>query len=111
LNEGYALRANLDGDGAPDYVIAWDAITCAGPVPRPYCGASQCAVDLFVSSAFRPGARPETIYAAAVSIGPGPGGLDVLQLAGRLANCREPDAPTDCIFHWAWRNGTLERIR
>jgi hypothetical protein len=111
LNEGYALRANLDGDGAADFVIAWDAITCAGSIPRPYCGASQCAVDVFVSSAFRPGTRPETIYAAAVSVGPGPGGRDVLRLAGRLANCRAPGAPPDCIFHWAWRNGTLERIR
>lgn len=111
LHDGYAKSANLDGDGVADYVISWDAIECAGPYTRPFCGASQCAVDIFVSSVYRPGARPESLYAAAVEIGPGPEGRDVLMLAGRLANCNEPGAPADCIFHWAWRNGTLERIR
>ena len=108
--EGYALAANLDGDGVQDYVIFWDAIQCAGQMPRPYCGASQCAVDVFASSVYAPGTRPETIFAAAVTVVPWSDGRDLIQIAGRLALCHQPDAPPDCLFLWGWANGELTRV-
>lgn len=108
--DGYAFAANIDGDGVQDYVIAWDAIQCAGSLPRPYCGASQCAVDIFASSRYAPGSRPDTLYAAAVAVVPGPGGRDLVQIAGRMALCQMPDAPPDCLFLWGWVNGELTRV-
>lgn len=108
--DGYAKAANLDADGVYDYVIAWDAIQCGPPYPRPYCGAAQCAVDIFVSSIYAPGTQPETIYAAAVDVVPGPDGRDLVQIAGRLALCNQPDAPPDCLFLWGWINGELVRV-
>ncbi|MFK7871363.1 MAG: hypothetical protein AB8B58_19275 [Roseobacter sp.] len=109
-HDGYAQAANLDGDGVQDYVIAWDSIECAGPMARPFCGASQCAVDVFASSSYAPGTRPKTVYAQSMAVVPGSNGRDLLQLAGRLANCRDPSAPPDCLFLWGWANGDLQRM-
>jgi hypothetical protein len=108
--DGFATAANIDGDGVQDYVIAWDSITCAGNLRRPFCGASQCAVDVFVSSIYTPGDRPKTVYAQGVWVVPGPNGRDLLQLTGRLANCQQPDAPPDCLFLWGWVEGDLQRV-
>lgn len=42
--------ADLDRDGAPDFVLDWGRITCPGSLPRPFCGAANCSHYVFLSS-------------------------------------------------------------
>lgn len=43
--------ADFDGDGAGDFIVNWSDITCRGPLgARPFCGAANCQIDIFMSS-------------------------------------------------------------
>lgn len=43
--------ADFDGDGAGDFILNWSDITCRGPLgARPFCGAANCQIDIFMSS-------------------------------------------------------------
>lgn len=43
--------ADFDGDGAGDFIVNWSDITCRGPIgARPFCGAANCQIDIFMSS-------------------------------------------------------------
>ena len=102
------LTGNLDGDGIDDIAIKWDAITCLGSYPRPLCGASQCAVELVLSS-HRFGEGDGTLYAAAADLVPLSNGNMGLKLAGTLATCRDIGRTT-CDFIWYWSGNSLEPL-
>lgn len=55
----YLLRGDLDRDGREDIVLDWSAVTCPGAMPRPFCGAANCSVDVFLSSIFARKGLPE----------------------------------------------------
>ncbi len=108
---GWLHAGEIDGDGTPDLVVAWDGVQCNGSLGRPYCGASQCAVDTFLSSVYPRTGAPESLYGAAVSLVQAPGGLAQLALVGRLATCGDAADPNDCIFYWGWDGSAFRRLK
>lgn len=92
----------IDGDGQPDVVVFWDGITCSGGYPRPFCGASMCSVQLFVSSLFARRGKPEELLAQSVWLQPLTNGNSGVVTVGSLATCQ---GRGNCEFLWYW-NGT-----
>lgn len=113
LTANAVRAANIDGDGNTDYVLAWDDVDCGAGSggSRPFCGASQCLVEVFLSSSWARGEGPEAMYAAAVDVVAGANGLDLVQTAGRLAVCNAPEAPPDCRFYWGWTVSGYGRVK
>ena len=102
------LAGDIDGDGAEDIAIKWDAITCRGSLPRPFCGASQCAVEVVLSSR-ELGEGQGTLYAQAAELTPLSNGNMGLKLGGSLGMCRE-FGRTACSFVWYWNGSSLEQL-
>lgn len=47
----YVRGADLDGDGAGDYILNYAGVDCQGAVTgRAHCGAANCLIDVFLSS-------------------------------------------------------------
>lgn len=40
----------IDGDDVPDYVLDWNIVRCTQGFARPFCGAANCSIDVFLSS-------------------------------------------------------------
>lgn len=93
------LSGEIDGDGTEDVVVFWDEITCSGGYPRPFCGASMCSAQIFVSSRHARGERPEDLLAQAVWLQPLSNGNMGVVTVGSLAACQ--NRPT-CEFIWYW---------
>ena len=111
VDAGALVQAEIDGDGQHDIVAFWDKITCAGSLPRPVCGASQCAIDVFLSSSFAKAGQPQTVYGATGTVIAGPAGRHILQIVGRLATCSHAQNPNDCTFDWGWTGTEFDRLR
>ena len=66
-----AIERDLDGDGAPDLIIADDGLRCSGPSIRSLnCGMQVCAVTFFL----RRGPLLQQVHSmlgAGLSVGPG----------------------------------------
>ncbi|MEM0948699.1 MAG: hypothetical protein AAGK37_14965 [Pseudomonadota bacterium] len=102
------LVGDVDGDGVEDIAVKWDAVTCQGNLPRPFCGASQCAVDMVLSSRVL-GEGQGTLYAQAAELVPLSNGNMGLKLAGSLGMCRELGR-TSCSAIWYWDGNKLAQL-
>ena len=98
-SQGYLLQGDLDLDGQDDIVIDWSLITCPGPLARPFCGASKCSVDVYLSRKYRPGAQPDGYLALGVTMQASPFGGAQLRMGGGLSDCGGAGA---CYGIWRW---------
>ena len=104
-NDGYTFdprdlgQADLDSDGVPDQILDWGDVTCAGAMPRPFCGAANCSIDVFLSS--RGGQLAGEFLGIGYEVVPGPMGTRGLRFGGTAGACARGEC--DFIFYW---NGT-----
>jgi hypothetical protein len=101
------LRGQIDADGVEDVVLNWGDITCRADSSRPFCGASMCAADVFLSAL---GGVPETLLAVGVRLQPLSNGLQAVATGGSLAMCQERGASA-CEFLWYWTGSGLDELR
>ena len=106
-------QTDLNGDGAPDTILFWGAVSCrigtfAGSVGGGNCGASQCLTSVFVSGTGR-GAEPDAEF---FSQGPvlDPARPGEIGFAVRLAVCRDAGLMPDCVSWHRWTGTELVRI-
>ena len=103
---GYLLSGNIDGDGVEDVVLDWERVACLSDLARPFCGASFCSADVFISTAFPALGQPETLLAVGVEIIPLNNGLDGIRVGGSSGNCyaegRDP-----CLYLYYWNGFSL----
>ncbi len=97
-----ALQAgDLDGDGAPDVVLNWREVTCAGQSFNGFCGAANCSIDVFMST--RGYVQPVQMLGLSAGIGPHRTGRLALAISGTYGLCGE----TGCDDPWVWNGATL----
>ena len=96
---GAAVQAgDLDRDGAVDFVVDWNGITCPGPFPRPFCGAANCSQMVFLSSrAYR---DPVDFLGTSLTIVPHRAGVLALRLTGSLSLCGAQGENCATPFVW-----------
>jgi hypothetical protein len=104
----YLLLGDIDGDGAEDVVIDWDAVRCLGSNPRPFCGASMCSADVFLSSVFPAKRKSEGLLAFGVGLVDLSNGAKGVKVGGPLAACQSVD---DCTFTYYWNGLELVELR
>ena len=103
------LAGNIDGDGAEDIVLNWDEIDCLAGPARPFCGASACAADVFLSMQFPRTRKPETLLAQGVSLQPLSNGNDGVQVGGTLNACLKRGFEA-CEFLYYWDGYGLREL-
>jgi len=96
------LSANIDGDGVEDIVLDWSQVTCTGGLPRPFCGASMCSAEVYISALYPRTGRPEGWLALGVRLQPLSNGNDGVAMGSSLASCRQIGKPGGCegILYW-----------
>ena len=97
--DGYMLRANIDGDGVEDVVLDWSAISCQQGEPRSFCGAANWESSTFISASYPRTGRPVDLYSLGVSITALSNGLDGVTFAGGLSSC---GGTGGCETTWYW---------
>jgi hypothetical protein len=100
------LIAQIDGDGAEDVVVDWSRITCSGPYPRPFCGASMCSAQVFLSAKFPRTQQPDDLLAAGVRLQPLSNGNMGVSVGGSLSMCSQR-GQTVCTFLFYWNGADL----
>ena len=106
---GYLLTAQIDDDGQMDAVLDWSKITCANG-GRPFCGASMCSADVFLSRLYPAKAQPEALLAVGVSIEPLSNGLSSVVLGGSLSSCSQFGLSA-CQGLWYWTGSDLQLLQ
>lgn len=101
------LSGEIDGDGIEDVVVYWNEITCSGGYPRPFCGASMCSVQLFLSSRHVRGERPEELLAQGVWLQPLSNGNMGVVTIGSLAMCQNRPS---CEYLWYWNGHEMVQL-
>ena len=101
--EDSALRqaGDLDGDGAPDYIIHYTDVYCQPDNIRGFCGAANCSIDVFMSS--RAYIRPFEFLAIDVEPVLAPDGRPGLRMFATPFICA--DGACDAV--WTWNGQTL----
>lgn len=89
---------DLDRDGRVDFVLDWGGITCPGAFARPFCGASNCTHDVFLSS--RGFTDPRVLLGTAITIVPHRAGGLGLRVQGSFSLCGEQGE--HCVAPWVW---------
>ena len=108
---GYIQPGLIDADQEMDYVVDWGRITCQGGFPRPFCGASNCSADLFLSQSFFPEGRPDSYLALGVSLIDLSNGRKGMQLGGSLATCAAAGkGQNGCQIIWYWDGSQMQQI-
>jgi hypothetical protein len=89
--------ADFDGDGAGDFLLNWNDVTCLGPIgARPFCGAANCQIDIFMSSlGYAPAPAFLGTSTEVVTLSDGRSGF---MLGGSLSLCSQGA----CDRPWAW---------
>lgn len=100
------LSGDIDGDSEPDIVVDWNNITCTGGYPRPFCGASMCSANVYLSAAFPSRQRPEELLAQGVRLVPLDNGNMGVATGGSLASC-QAHGTGGCEFIWYWNGQDL----
>jgi len=96
---GHLLSGDLDGDGSADLILDWGAVACVSGPPRPFCGAANCAAEVFLSS--RPDRVPfDVLLGAGVGIEAGPVGATRLTTGVTAGRCAESTRPGRCQMVW-----------
>jgi len=86
---------DLDRDGQPDGILNWDGVTCDAIGARPFCGAANCSVNIFLSS--RPG-DPQTFVVGGYQVAQAPNGMTGLRFGGTVGDCQRRDC--DAVLWW-----------
>lgn len=50
MDSAELLSGLIDADEQVDYVLDWNIVRCDGAMARPFCGAANCSIDVFLSS-------------------------------------------------------------
>lgn len=77
---------DLDRDGQPDRIIDWAGVICEGAIPRPYCGAANCSIDIFLTS--RPG-EPQSFLGVGYRVTTAANGAPGLRFGGTAGACAQ----------------------
>ncbi len=104
--DGGFLSGNIDGDNLPDVVVDWGRIECAGPDPRPACGASRCSVYVFLSRSFPLRRRHEELLGLGARFQQLSNGTDAVAIGGALMECRSVGLES-CEFLYYWNGSDL----
>lgn len=104
------LVGDVDGDGVEDVLLRWRAVQCAGRMPRPYCGASQCSADLFLSSQYARRGKPEYLLGLGMRLFPLTNGRMGIGVGGGLGDCRRNFGRDDCEYQYYWNGSKLARM-
>lgn len=113
IEPGGYVSGDIDQDGITDLLLDWGNVECSGTEwgqARPYCGASHCSIDIFLSRTFQRDGIYETL-----AIGGGLernvlGGLDVT-LGRGLSMCDDPAFGPGCTTRLRWTGASLEIIK
>lgn len=105
------LPAQIDGDGVEDVILDWREVTCASGAPRPFCGASMCSADLYVSALYPRTGRPENLLALGVQVQPLTNGNEAVVTGGSMRSCSREFGRPDCTFLWYWTGAAMARLR
>ena len=103
------LTGDIDGDGLPDVVLDWGAVQCYGPMSRPFCGASRCSADVFLSSAYHRKRSPETLLGQGVWLQPLSNGNIGVSVGGALNECYATGNQS-CTFLYYWNGFDLVNL-
>lgn len=104
--EGYLLEGEIDGDGRPDVVLDWSEVSCSGDMPRPFCGASLCSADVYLSGSFdRTG--PAQLLAQGVALVDLSNGNKAVEVGASLSGC----VGDVCTFYWYWTGQSFEELQ
>jgi len=102
----------LNGDGEPDTVLFWGAVSCrsgpfAGSAGGGNCGASQCLTSIFISGTGRGTAADAELFSQGPVFDPTrPGEVGFV---ARLAVCRQAGLMPDCLTWHRWTDTGLVR--
>ena len=108
---GYIQQGLIDADADTDFVVDWGKIQCVTGISRPFCGASQCAADLFLSGSFFPEGRPDSFLAQGMNLIDLSNGRKGLQLGGTLSMCNAAGKGTSgCQFIWYWDGTQMQQL-
>lgn len=107
VSEGAFQAANIDGDGAEDIVLDWGSVECDGAMRRPFCGASQCLVEVFMTAAAAQGRGPEQILAQGAGLVPLSNGSIGVRTGLTLESCKG----AVCAAIWYWTGAGFERLQ
>lgn len=113
IEPGTYVSGDIDQDGVADLLLDWAGVECFGtnlPETRPYCGASHCSVDLFLSRSFQREGIYETLAIGGKLVRNAAGGLDV-ELGRGLASCDDPMFGPGCITRLRWTGAALDIIK
>jgi hypothetical protein len=86
---------DLDRDGVPDRILDWVGVTCGGAIARPYCGAANCSIDVFLSS--RPG-DPQSFLGVGYTVTQAVNGAPGLRFGGTAGACARGEC--NRVFWW-----------
>ena len=91
-----AIEAHdLDRDGVPDQIVDWAGVTCNAAMARPYCGAANCSIEVFLST--RPGA-PQSFIGVGYSVAQAANGALGLRFGGTAGACARGEC--DRVYWW-----------
>ncbi len=98
---GAFLVGEIDGDGKEDVVLDWRAVECLSGSAYPYCGASQCSADVFLSATFARRGQPFPLLALGVRLQPLDNGTMAVAVGGSMSTCaRMGQSPCETLFYW-----------
>lgn len=95
IAEGAVAAHDLDRDGVPDRILDWAGVTCGGAIARPYCGAANCSIEVFLSS--RPG-DPQSFIGVGYTVTQAANGAPGLRFGGTAGACARGEC--DRVFWW-----------
>ena len=106
------LRGDIDGDGVEDAVLDWGGVVCNQGITRPFCGASMCSADVYLSSAYGRTGGPVQLLALGVDLQPLTNGLQGVSLGGSLSMCNSAgQGDGGCRFIWYWNGADLVQLK
>lgn len=90
------LSGLIDGDEVPDVAVWWGDISCNQALARPFCGASHCSFDVYLSGK----AEPDQWLAMAAALTPLNNGRVGVDLVARQSVCGEDSLGCRVIWYW-----------
>lgn len=112
IEPGFLRQTEIDGDGAPDFLVDWSKLTCGGAgfslsdrQGAGSCAALGCGLDVWASSlgTARPAASTQGFRFAPVTTD----GRTELYVIGNGLPCAAPAEEFACATRWSWSGGAL----